>query len=167
MRIENLKKDGYQVTGYLRKSSGKGDASMRLRLLDLMVDRLIKDSSMDMVFASYSSSSKQPFTDHDRTDPLRAPKTLGSTQGAIHLLRLLSTASKPIAIVAIDFAGLTTNINDLIQWLRDHETLKIVLIDNIEALNQSYTFTREQLLSDISVLRQFDPRPAPIKRLLK
>ena len=83
MRIENLKKDGYQVTGYLRKSSGKGDASMRLRLLDLMVDRLIKDSSMDMVFASYSSSSKQPFTDHDRTDPLRAPKTLGSTQGAI------------------------------------------------------------------------------------
>ncbi|KAL4209935.1 hypothetical protein AB4K20DRAFT_1948659 [Rhizopus microsporus] len=85
----------------------------------------------------------------------------------IHLLRLLSTASKSIAIVAIDFAGLTTNTKDLIQWLRDHETLKIVLIDNIEALNQSYTFTREQLLSDISVLRQFDPRPAPIKRLLK
>ncbi|CEG79838.1 hypothetical protein RMATCC62417_14254 [Rhizopus microsporus] len=129
-----------------------------------MVDRLIKDSSVDMVFASYSSTSKQPFADHDRTDSIYVPKTSGNTQD---LLRLLSTASKPIAIVAIDFAGLTINTNDLIQWLQDHETVKIVLIDNIEALNQTYTFTREQLLTDISVLQQFDSRPAPIKRLLK
>ncbi|KAI9484941.1 hypothetical protein BDB00DRAFT_773980 [Zychaea mexicana] len=162
---KNEQKTRRRLLWVLKKGyRGKEDASTRLRLLDSMVDRLIKDSSVDMVFASYSSTSKQPFADRDRTDPIHVPKTSGNTQD---LLRLLSTTSKPIAIVAIDFAGLTTNTNDLIQWLRDHEIVKIVLIDNIEALNQTYTFTREQLLTDILVLQQFDSRPAPIERSLK
>ncbi|KAF7720561.1 hypothetical protein EC973_007491 [Apophysomyces ossiformis] len=163
-RIEDLKKDGYQVLGYVRKSPGKEDASTRFRLLASMVDRLINGSSVDMVFASYSSTSKEPIASRDRTDSIHVPKTSGTTQD---LLRHLSTTSKPIAIVAIDFAGLTTNTNDLIQWIRDHEVVKIVLIDNVEALNQTHAFTREQLLTDISVLQQFDSRPAPIKRSLR
>ncbi|KAG1166417.1 hypothetical protein G6F36_012952 [Rhizopus arrhizus] len=81
-----------------------------------------------MMSASYSSTSKQPFADHDRTDPVHVPKSSGNTQD---LLRLLSIASRPIAIIAIDFARLTTNTNDLIQPLRDHEIVKTVLIDKI------------------------------------
>ncbi|KAG1453387.1 hypothetical protein G6F46_009266 [Rhizopus delemar] len=104
------------------------NASTKLRLLDSMVDRLIKDYSVDMMSASYSSTSKQPFADHDRTDPVHVPKSSGNTQD---LLRLLSIASRPIAIIAIDFARLTTNTNDLIQPLRDHEIVKTVLIDKI------------------------------------
>lgn len=83
-RIEDLKKDGYQVIGYIRKSPGKEDASTRLRLLDLMVDRLFNGSSVDMVFASYSSTSKQPFANRDRTNPIHVPKTSGNTQGNIY-----------------------------------------------------------------------------------
>ncbi|KAI9263928.1 hypothetical protein EDC94DRAFT_493395, partial [Helicostylum pulchrum] len=60
-----LKKNEYQVIGYVRKSPGKEDVSTRLRLFDSMVDTLIKDSSVDMVFVSYSSTSKQPFADRD------------------------------------------------------------------------------------------------------
>ncbi|KAG0162794.1 hypothetical protein DFQ28_000765 [Apophysomyces sp. BC1034] len=114
-RVEELKKEGYQVIGYVRKSSGKEDASTRLRFLDSMVDRLFNGSSVDMVFESYSSTSKQPFANRDRVNPIHVPKTSGNTQD---LLRLLSTVSNPIAIVAIDFAGLTTNTYGLIQWLR-------------------------------------------------
>lgn len=82
-QIGDLKKDEYQVIGYVRTSSGKENASTKLRLLDSMVDRLIKDYSVDMMSASYSSTSKQPFADHDRTDPVHVPKSSGNTQGII------------------------------------------------------------------------------------
>ncbi|KAL0093957.1 hypothetical protein F4703DRAFT_1964532, partial [Phycomyces blakesleeanus] len=101
VRIENFKKDEYQVICYVRKSPGKEDASTRSRLLDLMVDRLIKNSSVNTVFASYSSTSKQPFADSDKTNPIHVPKTPGNTQD---LSRLFSTARKAVVIVAIDFS---------------------------------------------------------------
>ncbi|KAL0082993.1 hypothetical protein J3Q64DRAFT_1810096 [Phycomyces blakesleeanus] len=91
---------------------GKEDASTRSRLLDLMVDRLIKNSSVNTVFASYSSTSKQPFADSDKTNPIHVPKTPGNTQD---LSRLFSTARKAV-------------------W--DHEIVMIVLIENIETLTQ-------------------------------
>ncbi|KAI7904051.1 uncharacterized protein BX663DRAFT_432369 [Cokeromyces recurvatus] len=122
-----------------KEHRGKEDASTRLRLLESMVDRLVQNSSVDMVFASYSCRSKQPFADRDTANPIHVPKTSGNTQD---MLQFLSTSSKPIAIVVVDFAGLTTNTNDLIQWLQDYETVRFALIDNIEAFNQTFTFTR-------------------------
>ncbi|KAI9288685.1 hypothetical protein BC943DRAFT_301867 [Umbelopsis sp. AD052] len=107
---------------------GKERTSARLSLLASMIERLKEDSSVIKVFGSYSSTSNQRFADRDFVDPVHVPNTLGNTQD---LLRHLSTSNKPVAIVAIDFAGLTTNVNDLVKLLRDYETIKMVLIENI------------------------------------
>ncbi|CEP19012.1 hypothetical protein [Parasitella parasitica] len=108
-RIKELKKDEYQFVGYLRKLPGKEYANTRFRFMDSMVDRLTKNSSVDMVFELFSSTSKEPSADRDRSNPIHVPNTLGKRQD---LLRLLSTTKKPIAIVAIDLAGLTIDTND-------------------------------------------------------
>ncbi|KAG2181862.1 hypothetical protein INT44_008678 [Umbelopsis vinacea] len=163
-QIEGLKCNNFDVIGYVRKSPGKERTSARLSLLASMIERLKEDSSVIKVFGSYSSTSNQRFADRDFVDPVHVPNTLGNTQD---LLRHLSTSNKPVAIVAIDFAGLTTNVNDLVKLLRDYETIKMVLIENIQAHNKTYCFTREQLLKDETVLQQFNCRPELIRRSLR
>ncbi|KAI8880735.1 hypothetical protein K501DRAFT_158532, partial [Backusella circina FSU 941] len=81
-------------------------------------------------------------------------------------LQFLAAAYYPVTIVAIDFAGLTTNKPDLVQFLRDHKTVKNIVIDNIESHNEAYYLTREQILSDETVLQLFDCRSAPVRRSL-
>ncbi|KAI9012062.1 hypothetical protein CLU79DRAFT_709587, partial [Phycomyces nitens] len=98
-------------------------------LLDLMVNILIKDLSVHIVLTSYPYISKQPFADRDRTNPIHVLKTSGNTR---HYIPKNAFACNPIAIVAIAFAGLTTNTIDLIQWLHNHKIAKIALLDNID-----------------------------------
>ncbi|ORY95811.1 hypothetical protein BCR43DRAFT_525476 [Syncephalastrum racemosum] len=81
--------------------------------------------------------------------------------------KYLDAFSKRVAIVAIDFAGLTTNTNDLIRWLKKNECIKVVLIDNAEAENRTYSLTKEKLLADTSLVQLFDRRSAPVRRSLE
>ncbi|KAI8874985.1 hypothetical protein K501DRAFT_162898, partial [Backusella circina FSU 941] len=142
---------GCKIIGYVRKSPGKESTTTRLRLLESMVDKLMKASSVDMVFGSYSSASNEFFVKRDTTTTV-IPRTKGNTQGNT----AKSVASYPITIVVIDFAGLTANKPDL--------TVKNIVIDNIESHNEAYCLTREQILSDETVLQLFDCRSAPVRR---
>ncbi|KAG1148636.1 hypothetical protein G6F37_010583 [Rhizopus arrhizus] len=123
----------------------------------------MKASSVDMVFGSYSSSSNEPFVKRDTTRTTVIPRNAGNTQD---FLQFLATATCPITIVAIDFAGLTTNKPDLVKFLRDHKAVKNIVIDNIESRNEAYCLTREQILLDKAVLQLFDCRSAPVRRSL-
>jgi hypothetical protein len=73
--------EGCKLIGYVRKSPGKESTQTRLRLLGSMVDKLMKASSVDMVFGSYSSSSYEPFVKRDTTRTTVIPRTAGNTQG--------------------------------------------------------------------------------------
>ncbi|KAG1444228.1 hypothetical protein G6F56_010383 [Rhizopus delemar] len=156
-RLHELISKECKIIGYVRKSPGKESITTRLRLLESMVDKLMKASSVDMVFGSYSSASDELFVKRDTTTTIIIPRTKGNTQAA---------ASYPVTIVVINFAGLTTNKPDLVQFLRDHKTVKNIVIDNIESHNEAYYLTREQILSYETVLQLFDCRSAPVRRSL-
>ncbi|ORE01454.1 hypothetical protein BCV72DRAFT_217268, partial [Rhizopus microsporus var. microsporus] len=162
---------GCKIIGYVRKSPGKESTTTRLRLLDSMVDKLMKASSVDMVFGSYSSTSDELFVKRDITTSTVIQRSITKTplklkQFALDLLQYLATTTYPIAIVAIDFAGFTTNKPDLVHFLRVHKTVKNIVIDNIESNNEAYYLTREQILSDDTILQLFDCRSAPVRRSL-
>ncbi|KAG2206319.1 hypothetical protein INT47_007333 [Mucor saturninus] len=162
-RLYKLISEGCKIIGYVRKLPGKESITTRLRLLESMVDKLVKASSVEMVFGSYSSASDEIFVKRDTTKTTVIPRTKGNTQD---FLQFLAAANYPVTIVAIDFAGLTTNKPDLIQFLRDHKAVKNIVIDNIESQNKTYHLTREQILSDETVLQLFDCRSAPVRRSL-
>ncbi|ORX61393.1 hypothetical protein DM01DRAFT_1281015 [Hesseltinella vesiculosa] len=85
----------HRVVGYVRKSPGKENKSKRLQLLNLMVDRMVDESTVDMVFASYSSKAKEPIINRDKINGANVPRTSGNTQD---MLQILSNTSKPVAI---------------------------------------------------------------------
>ncbi|KAI9475992.1 MAG: hypothetical protein EXX96DRAFT_506828 [Benjaminiella poitrasii] len=106
---------GVKLSDMLRKSPGKESTPTRLRLLESMVDKLMKASSVGMVLGSYSSASDELFVKRDATTTTIISRTTGNTQD---VLQFLAAATYPITIVAIDFAGLTTNKPGLVQFLR-------------------------------------------------
>ena len=55
--IRILKKQGFTVIGYTRKSKSDEDIETRTRLLNLMYKRLKERSLVDHVFASYTSQT--------------------------------------------------------------------------------------------------------------
>ncbi|KAI8077231.1 uncharacterized protein B0P05DRAFT_471559, partial [Gilbertella persicaria] len=63
--IETLKKEGYLIIGYARKSKQDVDLHVQVRLLQLMVDRLQERSLVDKTFVSVNSSSNDPLIQRD------------------------------------------------------------------------------------------------------
>ncbi|ORE05352.1 hypothetical protein BCV72DRAFT_182865, partial [Rhizopus microsporus var. microsporus] len=63
--IEILKKGGYLIIGYARKSKQDVDLQVRERLLQLMVDRLQERSLVDKTFVSINSNFNDPLIQRD------------------------------------------------------------------------------------------------------
>lgn len=83
--ILNLKSNGYQIIGYVRKSHGKEDKESRIRLLQCMTDKLLTRMSVDKVYASPMSHANEPFVSRDINydkEILEGLKNIeGTTQG--------------------------------------------------------------------------------------
>ncbi|KAI9267368.1 hypothetical protein BY458DRAFT_437347, partial [Sporodiniella umbellata] len=112
-----LKENGHEIIGYIRKSTGEKDDSIRIRLLNQMSTNLKERSLVTKVFASVSCNANQPLLARDlkkNTDMLSKITADGDMQD---LLSYICTKDK-ICIVVIDFAGLATNSKDLEQFLR-------------------------------------------------
>jgi hypothetical protein len=63
--ILNLKKNGYEIIGYVRKSPSDVNRETRLKLLQQMVNNLLDRSLVDKVYVSISSLASSPFNERD------------------------------------------------------------------------------------------------------
>lgn len=82
--LKKMKEDGYEVVGYTRKSKGEKDDIIRIRLLNLMLEKLKTRSLADRVFVSPNSSANDPFNQRDEKKPVEMMSHLianGDTQG--------------------------------------------------------------------------------------
>lgn len=115
-KINDMKKDGYQIIGYCRKSVA--GTKNRASCLQRMINILYKRSLVDKVFVSSRSSTKQPFLKRDFEDEDDILSKLNDVHGNTKdFLEFLENNTK-ICVIAIDYAGLTTNITDLKKLLR-------------------------------------------------
>lgn len=111
-----MKKEGYQIIGYCRKSLG--NTENRVLCLQRMVDILYKRSLVDKVFVSPISTAKQPFSKRDAKTVKEILSQLTNIHGSTEdFLRFLNKNPK-ICVVSIGYAGFTTNCTDLKQLLR-------------------------------------------------
>ncbi|KAG0985021.1 hypothetical protein G6F57_002874 [Rhizopus arrhizus] len=120
--IRNLKENGHEIIGYIRKSTGEKDDSTRIRLLNQTSANLKERSLVTKVFASASCDANQPLLARDlkkNTDMLSKITADGDMQDLLAHIR----GKEKIYIVVIDFAGLTTNSEDLEKILRNQSEI--------------------------------------------
>ncbi|CAO3626032.1 unnamed protein product [Mucor hiemalis] len=77
--IKSLKKEGYNIIGYARKSKGKETEETRVKLLKLMCDCLKNRSLVDRVFVSYSCNASDPLSSRAKNQKVVLKD--GNTQG--------------------------------------------------------------------------------------
>jgi hypothetical protein len=64
-QIRNLKKQGFNIIGYARKSEGTEDNETRINLLKLMCRHLKERSLVNHIFISYNSQANDPLAQRD------------------------------------------------------------------------------------------------------
>ncbi|KAG0788111.1 hypothetical protein G6F16_011535 [Rhizopus arrhizus] len=122
-----------------------------------MCNRLKERSAVDYIFMSVVSKASDPFNerDEDKNSELLANlNAIGDTQDMLQFI-----VGKPkVCLVALDHAGLTTNTNNLRQFLRQNQQAKKIIIDRLPHSNEIIKYDSTQLLHNQTKLEEFDCR---------
>ncbi|KAI7902288.1 uncharacterized protein BX663DRAFT_435776 [Cokeromyces recurvatus] len=131
-----------------------------------MRDCLKGRSLVERIFVSFSSKANEPMNKRDKpkTAVLDELEVDGDTND---LISFIST-NKKVCLVAIDHAGLTTNCEDLRDFLEKNENLAMIIIDNLPFNNKVHIYERgELLLNNSKLLQNFNCRNRPQQRSKK
>ncbi|KAI7851890.1 hypothetical protein BDC45DRAFT_444694 [Circinella umbellata] len=160
--IKKLKEGGYEIVGYARKSPG--EQPNQLANLTAMVNKLKELSLVNKCFISRVSNASDELEERDLRDTstLNIPGTHGNTQD---MISHIASSNKKICLVVIDYAGFSTNQQNIYDFVHNHKALEKIIIDQIPYYNQTTCFTRSQILDDISVLPVFDCRMKTLQRV--
>ncbi|KAG1175470.1 hypothetical protein G6F70_004089 [Rhizopus microsporus] len=132
------------------------DNSTRQRLLNGMVTKLKTKLLCRKVFVSPCSSADMEFSKRDTSK-----KSLKFMESFKYLLLFLKAETRMVRLIAIDYAGLSTNVEDLRSLVNNHKCVKEIVIDKGHRVE---LFSRKQLLKDDEVLRLFRCRTKAVNR---
>ncbi|KAF1800342.1 hypothetical protein FB192DRAFT_1380265 [Mucor lusitanicus] len=131
-----------------------------MRLLEKMVKNLQDRSCVQKVFVLTSSNAHQSIKKRDRNGKI-VEKTDGTTQD---LLQYLKTTKKRVILVVLDYAGLTTNTEDLRDFLREYTNVVQIIVDRLPVTTEVEIFNTKLLLEDREAIKRFDCRTPPVHR---
>ncbi|KAI7875745.1 uncharacterized protein EV154DRAFT_429957, partial [Mucor mucedo] len=155
--ITDLKKEGYCILGYCRKSRTSGSSDEVVKSLQNMIAGLKSRSLVDYVYVSVSCNAKTPLSRRD----IKKNKIIGELSGingdAQDMIKQLAKKNK-VCLVVIDSAGLTTNMSDLELFLREHRNLKKIIIDTLSHDNQVHIVECAEEIVNLKSLFRFDGR---------
>ncbi|KAG2233965.1 hypothetical protein INT48_006457 [Thamnidium elegans] len=137
--LKTQKELGLEIIGYARKSFSDKNEENSTKLLRMMVEKLRSQSLVDKVFVSKTSAANQPFHKRDINQD-----NIEGTDGC----------TTEVILVVLDYAGLTTNVEDLKEFLRLPITYEVEIYET------------EMLLQDQNAIKKFDCRTRPIQRSL-
>ncbi|ORX50989.1 hypothetical protein DM01DRAFT_1384704 [Hesseltinella vesiculosa] len=142
--------DLWLTIGYVRKSEDtKITNETRKGLLELMAHKLKLKMLCRSVYASWSSSASSSMIDRDH-EPL--PELVGVDGSTQDMVELVTSTTKNVTIVAIDYAGLTTSPDDLHSFLKMAKKVKRIIIDHGD---HPELITRRELLHVDGVIGKF------------
>ncbi|ORY88522.1 hypothetical protein BCR43DRAFT_448696 [Syncephalastrum racemosum] len=162
-----MKETGNTIIGYCRKSKTIEDEETRVRLLQKMIKRMRARSLVDKTFVSPCSAAGRTYRIYPV--PLKVNTkfclAIDDIEDDILLDMISFLAVTPnVSLVVLDYAGLTTNIKDLKQFIINTPNLENIIVDQLPQQHKIKIFSREQLLMDDSNLALFDCRVACVQR---
>ncbi|KAG0737159.1 hypothetical protein G6F57_013263 [Rhizopus arrhizus] len=144
--VKNLIHEGYEIVGYARKSPGDEDENDRIRLLQDMINNLSERSFAQKIYVSPSSCASIPFFERDLKHNDNIMGKLENIRGnSQNMLEYLSSVDHDICLTSIDFAGLTSRTNDIIQLVEDNPSIKKIAIDTFAISNEVFLFDADSL----------------------
>ncbi|KAG0169905.1 hypothetical protein DFQ28_004069, partial [Apophysomyces sp. BC1034] len=162
-QIQNLKKQGFNIIGYARKSNGAEDHETWIKLLNLMCRRLKERSLVDYIFVFYNSQAGDSLAQRDTKQAYELLTQLSAEGNTQDMLAYITNTDK-VCLVGLDYAGLSTNCNDLYEFLTQHPNLKKIIIDNIPTDNIIHVYECSNLLNEPETLEKFECRKKPHQR---
>ncbi|KAI9499002.1 hypothetical protein BDB00DRAFT_797749 [Zychaea mexicana] len=151
----------YITIGYARKSPTDETKESRIHSLQLMVNKLYFRGKCEEVFVSPICKADQPILERDspkQDDLLLHLK--GSHSDILDLVARIHFSQKPFCLVIIDYAGLSTLLNDINIFLEQCSNIKEVVVDHGSSFE---ILSRFDLLKNLD-LEKFKCRHANVKR---
>ncbi|KAI9468525.1 MAG: hypothetical protein EXX96DRAFT_629990 [Benjaminiella poitrasii] len=151
----------YITIGYARKSPTDETKESRIRLLQLMVNKLYFRGKCEEVFVSPICKADQPILERDSPKLDDLLLHLKGFHGDISdLVARVHFSQKPFRLVIIDYAGLSTSPNDIRIFLEQCSNIKEVVVDHGSSFE---ILSRFDLLKN-NDLEKFKCRHANVKR---
>ncbi|KAI8093749.1 uncharacterized protein BX664DRAFT_113602 [Halteromyces radiatus] len=111
------------------------------------------------VFVSYSTSAYDPTAERDATTP---PYAFDDCSGnTLDLIAKITKSARQIRLVVIDYAGLSTNPDDIKLFISLNKSIREVVVDISHKVE---IYSRHDILKNIKVIKKFRCRRPCIKR---
>ncbi|KAG1411345.1 hypothetical protein G6F58_008601 [Rhizopus delemar] len=163
--ISHHKDEERLIIGYDRKSPSNEPSEARTKSLQDMVDSLLNRALVEQLLVSISSLASDEFNNRDKNSRYnniikQLDHVEGNTQDSLNFI----SKQKKIYLVAIDYAGLSINPNDIKELIRNNESIAEIIIDNLPWKNDAVFLSRERIMDEERLLDAFDCRKACLKR---
>ncbi|KAI8990973.1 hypothetical protein BDF20DRAFT_812786 [Mycotypha africana] len=117
MYIESVRTGEYATIGYARKSHSNESQSVRLRLLESMTAILVDPCRCSKIYVSPICAANSPLQERDLKRSTLIKEIRNAHGDMQDLISYAKTAVRPIRLVVIDYAGLTTSPQDLSDFM--------------------------------------------------
>ncbi|KAG2218997.1 hypothetical protein INT45_007659 [Circinella minor] len=147
------------TVGYVRKSNTKEPDTTKKKLVNLQIYKMKTKLLCEDVFVSYNTSANDPISGRDATTP---PYTFDDCSGNTQdLINKITKSARPIRLVIIDYAGLSTNPDDIKLFISLNKSIREVVVDIGHKVE---VYSRHDLLKNINILNKFRCRKGCVKR---
>ncbi|ORE07974.1 hypothetical protein BCV72DRAFT_204424 [Rhizopus microsporus var. microsporus] len=130
---------------------------MRARLLQSRVDRLHDRVLVGRVYVSVSSFASDEFKKRDKKGKCDVINMLNNVDGNKH------TSNKEVCLAAVNHADQSASISDIKNLSGCIARVSKIIIDNLPWKNEATILTRQQTMTEATVLSAFNYRASCIK----
>ncbi|KAI9269616.1 hypothetical protein EDC94DRAFT_535908 [Helicostylum pulchrum] len=152
----------------LKKSNTKDPMTAKIKSVNLQIYKLKKKLLCEKVFASINTSANDPILSRDYNKFPRSSRSLAGCIGDSQtMIDFITETNRKVRLVVIDFAGLSTNVDDLRHFIKNNRSISEVSVDESHKVN---VYTRYELLHGDDIISKFNCRQGPVtlcKEILK
>ncbi|ORE06578.1 hypothetical protein BCV72DRAFT_121138 [Rhizopus microsporus var. microsporus] len=147
------------TVGYERRPNTDEPDTTKKKLVNLQTYKMKTKLLCEDVFVSCNTSANDPITERDATTP---PYTFDDCSGNTQdLITKITNSARQIRLVVIDYAGLSTNPDDIRLFISLNKSIREVVM-NIG--HKVEVYSRYDLLKNIKILNKFRCRRECVKR---
>ncbi|CEG83774.1 hypothetical protein RMATCC62417_17649 [Rhizopus microsporus] len=161
----HLKSNVMTTIGYVRKSKSAESHMTRCRLINKMIKTQRDKNLCTKVYVSPHSNAEDMFYQRDKDVNCLLLEQLKNCDGSIQdLIHRLERKFSKTRLVVLDYAGLSTNVDDIKSFLRKHSQIHELVVD---CGNKYDIFSRHELLNQREAIDHFNNcRKGNVKRSL-
>ncbi|KAI7869246.1 hypothetical protein BDF14DRAFT_1723123 [Spinellus fusiger] len=116
------------------------------------------------VYVSPCSWASSPPVSRDLKDGQQIMEALNIDGNTQDLLTYLKSIDHHVCLVSIDFAGITTRSQDIVNLVEVNPSLKMIAIETFALCNEVFIFDTAKLITNNDLLHKFENRNYSIQR---